>query len=171
MVSDVCANIVPALDTSASSIRTRATRMMMDPAPEMEMCLIFTGDEPCGEHKVSFIPLFGFTGRICTPSFAENPVLPRRFSSILKERSILQDRAHPPQTPHLNSLSELGGLPCLLSALCSLDARSALWTSFASGPFSIAESFPPSRRPMSVGGGSNDRFPVFVHIFVVDQLA
>jgi hypothetical protein len=51
------------------------------------VCLIFTGDEPCDEHKNSFVPYFGFTGRICTPSFAENPVFPRGSDlSLRKDR-------------------------------------------------------------------------------------
>jgi hypothetical protein len=51
------------------------------------VCLNFTGDEPCDEHKNSFVPYFGFTGRICTPSFAENPVFPRSSDlSLRKDR-------------------------------------------------------------------------------------
>jgi len=53
----------------------------------MEVCLIFTGCKPCGEHKVSFVPKFGFTGRICTPSFAENP----SFLGVY-DRSLRKDR-------------------------------------------------------------------------------
>jgi hypothetical protein len=38
----------------------------------MEMCLIFTGLEPCAEHTYwcgpKFAIRFGFTGRISTPS-------------------------------------------------------------------------------------------------------
>jgi hypothetical protein len=53
----------------------------------MEVCLIFTGCKPCGEHKVSFVPKFGFTGRICTPSFAENPSFLGVYDrSLRKER-------------------------------------------------------------------------------------
>ena len=60
---------------------------MADAAPEMKVCLNFTGDEPCDEHKNSFVPYFGFTGRICTPSFAENPVFPRGSDlSLRKDR-------------------------------------------------------------------------------------
>ncbi len=58
----------------------------------MEVCLIFTGINPCGGHKFSFVPLVGFTGRICTPSLL-------KIWPYIKERSILQDRAHPAQTP------------------------------------------------------------------------
>jgi hypothetical protein len=56
------------------------------------VCLIFTGINPCGGHKFSFVPLVGFTGRICTPSLL-------KIWPYIKERSILQDRAHPAQTP------------------------------------------------------------------------
>src|ERR1017187_4839394 len=117
MVSVVCANTVPAADTSASSIKTRATRLTADAGPEMEVCLIFTGYEPCGEHKVSFEPLFGFTGRICTPSFAENP----SFLGV-SDRSLRKDRFYrtAPILPKLSgasgdrnpshSLPEAGGM-------------------------------------------------------------
>ena len=44
---------------------------------EMEVCLIFTGLEPCGEHKCWCVPKIGFTGRICTPSLLKNLVLPQ----------------------------------------------------------------------------------------------
>jgi len=41
------------------------------------VCLIFTGLEPCGEHKYWCVPKIGFTGRICTPSLLKNLVLPQ----------------------------------------------------------------------------------------------
>ena len=44
---------------------------------EMEVCLIFTGLEPCDEHKCWCVPKIGFTGRICTPSLLKNLVLPQ----------------------------------------------------------------------------------------------
>ena len=88
----VCAKAATALDATASSNTMRANRCAVRIAREMEVCLIFTGFDPCGGHKFSFVPLFGFTGRICTPSLL-------KIWPYIKERSILQDRAHPAQTP------------------------------------------------------------------------
>jgi hypothetical protein len=55
----------------------RATQFAVRLAREMEVCWIFTGLEPCGEHKYWCGPWFGFTGRICTPSLLKNLVLPQ----------------------------------------------------------------------------------------------
>ncbi len=57
-----------------------------------KVSLIFTGLEPCGEHKYWCVPKFGFTGRICTPSLLE------KIGSCVEERLIILDRSHHSQT-------------------------------------------------------------------------
>src|ERR1035437_10693454 len=78
------ASAVPAQTASASTSRKRPTREVMHGTRlgvrvvrEMEVCLIFTGLGPCGEHKCWCGPCIGFTGRICTPSLLKNLVLPQ----------------------------------------------------------------------------------------------
>ena len=73
IVSAVCAKDRRALESRtgnarASSNAMRANRCVVRIAWEMEVCLIFTGFDPCGRHKFSFVLVVGFTGRICTPS-------------------------------------------------------------------------------------------------------
>jgi hypothetical protein len=77
----------------------------------MEMCLIFTGLEPCAEHTYwcgpKFAITFGFTGRISTPSLLkiwsyieEKPILPlqRHASSPAPgNRANEKDLPLPPQ--------------------------------------------------------------------------
>jgi hypothetical protein len=74
MVSGVCARaeIVPEARTSRRAIRT--TRIALPTRLERELCAIFTGFEPCDEHKKSAVPEIDFTERICTPSLLKNLV-------------------------------------------------------------------------------------------------
>jgi hypothetical protein len=44
--------------------------LTMDECSKKEVCLIFTGLAPRGEHKKSAVPYVCFTGKICTPSMA-----------------------------------------------------------------------------------------------------
>src|ERR1035441_9497515 len=74
-----------------SNNAARAARLMVLKTRRMEVCLIFTGQEPCGEHKYWCDPRLGFTGRICTPSLLENLF-------CLKERLIILDCGHSAQT-------------------------------------------------------------------------
>ena len=72
IVGGCWARAAPAENTSASKSIARAMRLVIRHAREMEMCLIFTGLEPCAEHTYwcgpKFAIRFGFTGRISTPS-------------------------------------------------------------------------------------------------------
>jgi hypothetical protein len=53
---------------NASNKAARARFLKTHLEREMEVCFNFTGFDPCGEHKFSFVPYLSFTGRICTPS-------------------------------------------------------------------------------------------------------
>jgi len=58
-VSDVGAGVwasaVKAADAKARTTAKRAKRRTMDKARKIEACFVFTGIEPCGEHKYSFV--------------------------------------------------------------------------------------------------------------------
>jgi hypothetical protein len=59
IVSDVWVGVwataVKAADTKVKTTAKRRTRRAIKTAREIEACLIFTGFEPCGEHKNSFV--------------------------------------------------------------------------------------------------------------------
>ena len=108
MVCGCWARAAPAVSASTSTIIKRARRLVVRAAREMEVCLIFTGLEPCGEHKFWCDPKFVFTGRISTPSLL-------KIWSCLAERLIILDRGHPAQTARAAFGSEIDSfqkIPC-----------------------------------------------------------
>ena len=87
-------------------MRTRATRLTAEEALMVKVCLNFTGCKPCDEHRFSFVPKFCFTGRICTPSIAENPVFPWQPGPTLRKDRFYKTT---PTLPKLSGVPSGGG--------------------------------------------------------------
>lgn len=82
---------MPAENTNKTSSASFAKVREIRTVREIDSCLIFTGLEPCGEHKNWCGPWLGFTRRICTPSLL-------KIWYCVAERTIILDRGHPAQT-------------------------------------------------------------------------
>ena len=86
------ARAAPAAISNAIRTANRHSRPPAHQAWDIKVSLIFTGLEPCGEHKYWCVPKFGFTGRISTPSLLE------KIGSCDEERLVILDRSHHSQT-------------------------------------------------------------------------
>src|SRR5580658_228262 len=101
MVSALCAKAETAVKAAITTSIKQAARRVKPTKRDIKVCLIFTGQRPCGEHKKYWCgPWFGFTERICTPSLL-------KIVSCIEERLIIFDRTDPAQTAGANSDSRI----------------------------------------------------------------